>query len=432
MIWNEARECMSRDELADLQGKRLVGLVEYMYHNVGYYSKKMKALGMEPGDIRGIEDLNKLPFTTKEDLLDAYPIGVFAVPDSKIVRYHASDNVAGIGTVTGYTQNDLDVWSECVARSIGMAGLSKNDVIQIAYSYDMYANGLGAHYGAEKVGAAVIPASVSKIPELVTMMRKLHVTGIMSAPSYLMRVAQTVEQRGMGNTLQLKAAICGGEPWSEKTRKTIQEKLGIKVYDIFGLNELIGLGVAGECECQNGMHVQEDFFLPEILDIHTLLSAADGVSGELVFTALQKEGIPLIRFRTMNMTKIHYGKCECGRTTARIDRICKRTDDILLIRGNIVYMHRIEAAFSELPDMDAAYSVYIRKELDLDVVDVYMDSDKLNGTLMSGNEISIKNQVADVLYNVIGVMPRVHLAESDRMKAPNGRKVTIVDEREFF
>lgn len=432
MVWNESRECMSRDELADLQGKRLVELVKYMYNNVNYYKKKMQTTGIEPGDIKGIEDLNRLPFTTKEDLLDAYPLGVFAMPDSKIIRYHASNNAVGVGTVTGYTQGDLDVWSECMARSIGMAGLSKSDVIQIALGYDMFSDGLGAHYGAEKVGATVVPASACKISELVTMMHKLRVTGIMSTPSCLLRAAQAIEQRGLRNNLRIKTAICGGESWSEKTRKETQEDLGIKIYDIYGLDELIGLGAAGECECQNGMHVQEDFFLPEILDTYTMLAAADGAYGELVLTTLQKEGIPLIRYRTMKVTRIHYGKCGCGRTTARIDRMYEKAEEVLFIRGSIVFICRIEAVLSEIQDRGISYIVCVRKEHNLDVVDVYIQGSGIKGELLSDQASVLKRKVADTLYNVIGIIPKVHFAECGMDAGVKGKKVTIVDERKLF
>lgn len=440
MIWNKARECMSRDELAVLQGKRLVELVDYMYHNVKYYKRKMRNLGLEPGDIRGIEDLEKLPFTTREDLTEAYLLGGFTLSDKKIVQYHASDHsagYAGMETITGYTQNDIDVWKECMARSISMAGLGERDVIQVAYSYGLSADGLSAYYGAEKIGAAVIPATDCKPAALIALMRRLHVTGVISTSSHLMRVAQMVEKKGLKNSLWLKAAICGGEAWTETSRKEIQGKLGIKVYDIFGLNELTGLGVACECECQKGMHIQEDFFLAEILNTHTLLILPGGVRGELVFTTLQKEGIPLIRYRTTGYTKINYAKCECGRTMARMDRICYGIDDMIQIRGNSVSVSQVEAALSELQDLEAFYIICIRKEHQLDVVDVYMESAGMNGVLVSENRAEVKRRVADAVYHIIGVEPDVYCAESERRKdferifrgMDMGKRVTVVDER---
>ena len=314
---------MSRDELAVLQGKRLVELVKYMYQHETYYKKKMCARGLEPGDIRGIEDLHKLPFTTREDLIDAYPLGVFAMSNSKIIQYNTSDYRAGyvgMETIAGYTQNDMEIWKECMARSVSMAGLGEKDVIQIACSYGLCADGLSAHYGAEKIGAAVIPASDCQPATSLALMRRLNVTGVVSTSSHLMRMAQLVEERGWRDKLRLKTAICKGESWTESMRQKVQDGLGIKVYDIYGLNELTGLGVACECESQKGMHIQEDFYLAEIVDTHTLLAISDGTCGELVFTTLQKEGIPVIRFRTREITKINYEKCECGRTMARMDK----------------------------------------------------------------------------------------------------------------
>lgn len=446
MIWNKARECMSRDELAVLQGKRLVKLVKYMYQNAKYYQKKMQNLGLEPGDIRGIEDLEKLPFTTKEDLIDAFPLGVFALPDSKVVRYHASDHsagYAGMETIAGYTQNDIDIWKECMARSINMAGLGEKDVIQVAYNYGLSADGLGAHYGAEKVGASVIPATECTPVALISLMRRLQVTGLVSTSSYLMRVAQVVEERGLKNSLRLKAAICGSGAWTENRRNKIQEKLGSRVYDIFGLNELTGLGVACECECQKGMHIQEDFFLAEILDTHTLLVLPAGARGELVFTTLQKEGIPLIRYRTKGITKINYEKCECGRTMARMDRLSCEADDMLQIRGCSVPVSRIEAALSGLQDIKASYILRIRREHHFDVVDIYMEGAGMRGALVSESRADVKRRVADTVRRMIGVEPVVHYAEDegilafrgiameDFQETLHGRKVIIVDERKY-
>ncbi|MDE6619893.1 MAG: phenylacetate--CoA ligase [Lachnospiraceae bacterium] len=433
MIWNKAKECMSRDELAELQGKRLVKLVKYMYQNAQYYRKKMQNLGLEPGDIRGIEDLDKLPFTTQEDLIDAYPLGVFAMSDRNIVRYHASTHRAGMETMVGYTQSDIDIWSECMARSISMADFGKKDVISVAYNYGLCADGLGAHYGAEKVGAAVIPASDCKPATLIALMRRVFATGIISTPSYLMRVAQEVEEKGLKNSLQLKAAICGGGQWTENARKKLQDKLGIKVYDIFGLNELTGPGMACECECQKGMHIQEDFFLTEILELNTLIVLPGGRRGELICTTLQKEGIPLIRYRTMRIAKINYEKCECGRTMARIDRIFESADDIVLIRGSSVFVLQIEMALSELQNIDAFYVVCIRREHNLDVVDIYIEIDRRKREMLSESEEAVKHQVANAVGSVIGIMPRVHCTACDIIQSfaenPMDKKVIVVDER---
>ena len=430
MIWNEEKECMSRDQMADLQGKQLVKLVRYMYRNVGYYRKKMKKLGLEPGDIRGIEDLSKLPFTTSEDLQDPYPNGMFAVPVSKLVRYGTIDSASGAELIVGYTQNDLNLWSECMARSIAMAGLGKNDVIQIAYDPENWVEGLGSLSGAERIGATAIPMPTDPKKDLMSAIRKFHVTGIIGTPSYLMHLARMIEKKGMSSEL-LKAAVCGGTFWADKTRKKVQDVFGIRMYDIYGMDELMGLGVAGECKCQNGMHVQEDYFIAEVLDTETLIAVVDGVLGEIVFTTLQKQGIPLIRFRTMNITRINHEKCECGRTSARIDRICARTEDIVYIRGNSILLFSIENALSQLREIKASYIVTIKREHGLDIVDVCIESSRIDELMQSDNGEMVKRCVADVVGKVIGMKPNVHINESGITRLYNRRKVTIIDERRF-
>lgn len=276
MIWNEAKECMSRDELMTLQGKRLIKLVKRVYSSVEYYRKKMQQEGIEPGDIHGIEDLDRLPFTTKEDLKKAYPFGFLSVPQSEIIRYHSSSGTTGMETITGYTRNDIEVWAECVARCIYMAGLDRNDTIQIAYNYGIFTDGLGVHFGAEKVGAAVVPSSMGNTGKLIKMMKDLNVTGIMCAPSYLLHIGQVIENMDEVKNLKLRTAICGSEPWSDKMRTDIERMLNIKTYDIYGLSELAGPGVACDCEYHKGLHVQEDFFVPELLQQDTNAAVKDG------------------------------------------------------------------------------------------------------------------------------------------------------------
>ena len=396
MIWNEEKECMSRDQMADLQGKQLVKLVRYMYRNVGYYRKKMKKLGLEPGDIRGIEDLSKLPFTTSEDLQDAYPNGMFAVPVSKLVRYGTIDSASGAELIVGYTQNDLNLWSECMARSIAMAGLGKNDVIQIAYDPENWVEGLGSLSGAERIGATAIPMPTDPKKDLMSAIRKFHVTGIIGTPSYLMHLARMIEKKGMSSEL-LKAAVCGGTFWADKTRKKVQDVFGIRMYDIYGMDELMGLGVAGECKCQNGMHVQEDYFIAEVLDTETLIAVVDGVLGEIVFTTLQKQG----------------------------------TEDIVYIRGNSILLFSIENALSQLREIKASYIVTIKREHGLDIVDVCIESSRIDELMQSDNGEMVKRCVADVVGKVIGMKPNVHINESGLTRLYNRRKVTIIDERRF-
>ena len=290
MIWNETKECMSRDEMQNLQSVRLTKVVDRVYHNVEYYRKKMQVLGVEPGDINGIEDLHKLPFTTKNDLRDTYPFGLFAAPQSEIVRVHASSGTTGKATVVGYTRRDIEIWSECVARAFSQAGVTKEDKIQIAYGYGLFTGGLGAHYGAEHLGATVVPMSTGNTKKLVTMMKDFEATAIACTPSYLLHIAETLEEMGDLKNIKLKAAICGAEPWTENMRIQMEEKLNIKAFDIYGLSEIMGPGVACDCEYHKGLHVYEDHFLPEIINPETLQPMNEGETGELVFTNPYQRG----------------------------------------------------------------------------------------------------------------------------------------------
>ena len=351
MVWNETKECMSRDQMTALQSARLVKLVDYVYHNVEFYRKKMQVKGLMPGDIRSIEDITKLPFTTKDDLRDNYPFGLFAVPNSEIVRVHASSGTTGKATVVGYTRRDLEIWSECVARCMTMAGIGKEDIIQIAYGYGLFTGGLGAHNGAEKIGATVVPMSTGNTKKLTTMMVDFGATAIACTPSYLLHISEVLAEEGLLDKIKLHSAICGAEPWTEKMRLEIESRLNIKAYDIYGLSEIMGPGVACDCAFHKGLHVCEDHFYPEVLNTATLTPVEDGVTGELAFTTLTKEGIPLIRYRTKDLTSIDHSACDCGRTSARISRFKGRVDDMLIIRGVNVFPSQIEAALVDVKEV---------------------------------------------------------------------------------
>ena len=359
MIWNEARECMSRDEMTNLQSARLRKEVSRVYHNVEPYRKKMQAAGLEPGDIGGIEDIHKLPFTTKDDLRDNYPFGLFAVPLSEIVRIHASSGTTGKATVVGYTRKDIDVWAECVARCCAMAGLGRNDIIQVAYGYGLFTGGLGGHYGAEHLGATVVPMSTGNTKKLIDMMIDFGATGLMCTPSYLMHIAEVIEEQGLKDKIKLKATLNGAEPWTENMRKQIEERLGIEAHDIYGLSEIMGPGVATDCHFHRGLHIFEDHFYPEIIDPKTLEPLPDGETGELVITTLTKEGIPMIRYRTKDLTSITHEKCECGRTTARISRFKGRSDDMLIIRGVNVFPSQVETALLTVDGITPNYQIIV-------------------------------------------------------------------------
>lgn len=431
MIWNETKECMSRDELTNLQSARLVKLVERVYHNVEYYRKKMQAVGLEPGDIRGIEDLDKLPFTTKDDLRDTYPFGMFAVPNSQIMRIHASSGTTGKATVVGYTRRDVDVWSECVARCITMAGLGRNDIIQVAYGYGLFTGGLGAHYGAEKMGATVVPMSTGSTKKLITMMTDFGVTGIMCTPSYLLHIAETIEEMGVKDQIKLKASINGAEPWTENMRRQIERQLGIQAHDIYGLSEIMGPGVATDCKFHTGLHVHEDHFLPEIVDEHTLKPLRDGMTGELVFSTLTKEGIPLIRYRTKDLTSIDHSVCQCERTTARIARFKGRSDDMLIIRGVNVFPSQIEAALLEMGGTTPHYLLIVDRVNNLDTLEVQVEVEERFFSDEIRELENLTGKIATVIQQAIGVAVKVKLVEPKGLERSMGKTKHVIDKREL-
>ncbi len=431
MIWNESKECMSRDELQALQSKRLVKTVNRVYHNVEYYRKRMQKEGIEPGDIRGIEDLSKLPYTTKDDLRETYPFGLFAAPQSEIVRIHASSGTTGKATVVGYTRKDIDIWAECVARALTQAGVTRDDTVQVAYGYGLFTGGLGAHYGAEYLGARVVPQSTGNTKKLVTMMKDFGVTAIACTPSYLLHIAELLEEMGEIGNIKLKAAICGAEPWTDNMRRQMEEKLHINAFDIYGLSEVMGPGVACDCQYHKGLHVYEDHFLPEIISPETLLPVGENETGELVFTTLTKEGLPLIRYRTKDLTSIHYDKCECGRTLARISRFTGRTDDMLIIRGVNVFPSQIESALLEMAGTTPHYLMIVDRVGNLDTLEVQVEVEERFFSDEIKELESLTKKISHVLQNAIGLAVKVKLVEPRTIERSMGKAVHVIDNRKL-
>lgn len=431
MIWNETKECMSRDEMTVLQSARLVKTVDRVYHNVPFYRKKMQQLGIEPGDIKGLEDLTKLPFTTKSDLRDNYPFGLFAVPRSEIVRVHASSGTTGKATVVGYTRRDLEIWSECVARALSMAGVTRDDVIQVAYGYGLFTGGLGAHGGAEKLGAMVVPMSTGNTKKLTTMMKDFGVTAIACTPSYLLHIAETLEEAGDIPNIKLKAAICGAEPWTENMRKQIENKLHINAHDIYGLSEVMGPGVACDCRFHKGLHVYEDHFLPEIINPDTLEPVAAGETGELVFTTITKEGLPLLRYRTRDLTSIDYATCECGRTLARISRFKGRSDDMLIIRGVNVFPSQIESALLEMGETTPHYMMIVDRVNNLDTLEVQVEVEERFFSDEIKELEKLTKKIATVIQHAIGLAVKVKLVEPKTIERSMGKAVHVIDKRKL-
>jgi len=432
MIWNETKECMSRDELRTLQSARLRKLVDRVYHNVEFYRKKMQQMGLEPGDIKDIDDLHKLPFTTKDDLRDTYPFGLFAVPLSEVVRIHASSGTTGKATVVGYTRKDIELWQECVARVLAMAGIGKNDKIQVAYGYGLFTGGLGLHYGAENIGATVIPMSTGNTQKLITMMQDFGVTAIACTPSYLLHIAEVLEEAGKINDIQLKAAICGAEPWTENMRKEIETKLHLKAYDIYGLSEILGPGVAADCEYHKGLHIYEDHFIPEIINPETLQPCQEGETGELVLTTITKEAIPLIRYRTKDLTSITYDKCECGRTMARISRFKGRSDDMLIIRGVNVFPSQVEAALLEVTETSPHYLLIVDRVNNLDTLEVQVEVEERFFSDEIKELEKLSKKIAFVLQSALGLSVKVTLVEPKTIQRSEGKAKRVIDKRVFI
>ncbi|MCR4686500.1 MAG: phenylacetate--CoA ligase [Lachnospiraceae bacterium] len=431
MIWNEARECMDREQMRIMQGKRLAKQVSNVYHNVPFYRKKMQELGLEPGDIKGIEDITKLPFTTKQDLRDNYPFGLLAVPKSQIVRVHASSGTTGKATVVAYTRKDIELWQECVARSLSMSGIDKSDKLQVAYGYGLFTGGLGLHYGAENLGCMTVPMSTGNTKRLVTLMEDFEATAIACTPSYLLHIAEVIEEMGVKDKLKLRTAICGAEPWTEKMRLQIEESLGIHAHDIYGLSEICGPGVANDCEYHTGLHIQDDHFFAEIVSPDTLEPVEDGVVGELVFTTLTKEGLPLLRYRTKDLTSITHERCECGRTTPRISRFKGRSDDMLIIRGVNVFPSQVESALLELAGTTPHYLMIVDRVNNLDTLEVQVEVEERFFSDEVKELEKLTKTIAKTLQDALLIAVKVKLVEPRTLERSMGKAVRVIDNRKF-
>ena len=425
-------ECMSSDEMAALQSKRLVDVVKRVYDHVDFYHKKMKETGVEPGDIRSIEDIGKLPFTTKEDLRANYPFGLLAIPQSDVVRVQGTSGTTGKLTIAPYSQKDVEVWGECVARCLTMAGLTRDDILHVCYGYGLFTGGLGAHAGAENIGASVIPMSSGNTEKQITLMHDFGSTVLCCTPSYALYLADAIKDSGYPREeFQLKVGAFGAEPWTENMRHEIEDKLGIKAYDIYGLSEIAGPGVGYECECQHGTHLNEDHYFPEIIDPNTLLPVEPGQTGELVFTHLTKEGMPLLRYRTRDLTALHYDKCSCGRTLVRMDRILGRSDDMLIIRGVNVFPTQIESVILEMEEFEPHYLLIVDRENNTDTMELQVEvrpnfySDEINRML------ALKKKLAGRLQSVLGLGVNVKLVEPRSIERSVGKAKRVIDNRKI-
>ncbi|NLP11212.1 phenylacetate--CoA ligase [bacterium] len=430
MIWNESMECASREVMRQIQSQRLQETVQRVYHNVPAYRRKMQEAGLIPSDIKSIDDLPKLPFTTKQDLRDNYPFGMFTVPMSEIVRIHASSGTTGKSTVVGYTRKDLTLWAEVVTRSLVMAGVHRNDIVQVAYGYGLFTGGLGLHYGTENLGATVIPISGGNTEKQIQLMQDFGTTAVACTPSYALHLAEIMQAMGITpDQLKLRVGIFGAEPWSENMRREIEKKLQLKAIDIYGLSEVVGPGVACECMAQSGLHVNEDHFFPEIVDPDTLQPVAAGQRGELVFTTIRKEGIPLIRYRTRDLTRLDYSPCACGRTLVKIEKCCGRSDDMLIIRGVNVFPSQIETVLLEISETEPHYLLIVEREGTLDTLKVMVEVQEQFFSDEIKQLEALREKIAQKIHSTLGVSAEVKLVEPKTIERTAGKAKRVIDNR---
>lgn len=431
MYYNEKIETMDRESLRKLQGERLANIVKHTYENVEFYRKRMDEAGVKPSDIRSIDDISKLPFMQKQDLRDYYPFGTFAAPMKDIVRFHASSGTTGKPIVAGYTQKDLDNWSEGVARCLTAYGATKEDIIQVSYGYGLFTGGLGAHDGATRIGATVLPTSSGNTSKQIMLMKDLGSTILCCTPSYALFLAESIENdpETTLKDIKLRFGVFGAEPWTENMRKELETKLGIKAYDIYGLTEVSGPGVGGECEYQDGTHLWEDLFYPEIIDPQTLQPVEPGQQGELVFTTLTKEGMPVIRYRTRDLTHLNYEKCRCGRTMVRMGRIVGRSDDMLIIRGVNVFPSQIESVILEIPQFTGQYFVTVDRVNNVDTfqVDVELRPEYYGDDM--GRMLRLKDRLVGRLVSVLGIRPEIRIVEPNSITRSQGKAKHVLDKR---
>jgi len=431
-IWNRHFETMDRDGMRQVQSERLRETVERVYFNVPYYRNKMQEAGLGPESIHSIDDLAKLPFTTKQDLRDNYPFGLFAVPMSEIVRVHASSGTTGKPTVVGYTRSDIATWSEVMARTLTAAGANRNDFIQVAYGYGLFTGGLGLHYGGEKIGASVIPISGGNTIRQIQLMHDFGSTVLACTPSYALFLAEAIQESGIKREdLRLRVGVFGAEPWTENMRREIEDKLKIKAIDIYGLSEVIGPGVASECLVQEGLHINEDHFYPEIIDPKTLQLLPEGSTGELVFTTITKEGLPLIRYRTRDLTRLSYEKCKCGRTLVRMEKCLGRSDDMLIIRGVNLFPSQVESVLLEISEIKPHYLLIVERNNNLDSLELKVEVEEAFFQDKISELQSLREKIQNTIESAIGLGLKVTLVEPKTIERSEGKSKRVIDNRKF-
>jgi phenylacetate-CoA ligase len=430
MIWDRRYECLEREEVEQLQLERLQSTLNRVYRNVSFYKKRFDALKILPDEIQSAKDLAKFPLTAKEDLGESYPYGMFALPLREVVRIHSSSGVTGKPTVTGYTRNDLHHWSQLTARVLSAGGVTKDDVVQITFKYGLFTGAFGLHYGAELIGASVIPMSTGNTSKQVLIMQDYKTTALVSTPSYALRLARYVEGQGIDpKSLSLRLGLFGGEPCPESMRKEIEERLFINVTDNYGVSEVMGPGVSAECEAKNGLHIYEDHFIPEIIDPQTLQILPPGAEGELVLTTLSKEAFPLIRYRTRDITSLDYSTCPCGRTLVRMKKVLGRSDDIIIIKGVNVFPSQVEAILMEVEGVEPRYQMIADRTEGVDSLEVKVEVNEKVFSDEIKNLQNIAGQIERKFRDIIGVSAKIKLVAPESLQLIEGMFPKVIDRR---
>jgi len=430
MIWNQSIECMDREAMGSLQLRNLRDMVDRMYHNVPFYRDRLQGMGFMPGDIKSLSDISRLPFTTKQDLRETYPFGLFAIPMSEVVRVHASSGTTGKPTVVGYSRRDLDNWAEVTARCLYMTNTDKHGVVQVSYGYGLFTGGLGLHGGAERVGASVIPMSGGNTEKQLMLMEDFGATLLACTPSYALHLAESREKAGFSlDNFKLRHGIFGAEPWSEQMRRQIEEKWKIDAHDIYGMSEIMGPGVSCDCNEKRGLHIHEDHFYPEIIDPDTGEVLPEGAEGELVFTTITKEAFPLLRYRTRDITRLLGGPCGCGRTLVRMDRVTGRSDDMLIIRGVNVFPSQVESILLEFSETAPHYMMVVERENNLDrlTIEVEMSPEWFSDTITALSDV--ERRIRTRLDSVLGISSVVRLVEPGSTPRFEGKSKRVIDRR---
>ena len=431
--WNEKMETIDKEELKKIQSESLRKTVKRVYENVPYYAEKMKKAGITPSDIQSVDDLSKLPFTYKTDLRDNYPFGTFATQLKDVIRVHASSGTTGKQTVVGYTKNDIEIWAECVARCLVSAGVTKDDIVHVAYGYGLFTGGLGLHYGGECIGATVIPVSGGNTTRQIQLLKDFEATVLCCTPSYALHLADEMKAAGLTkDDLKLRIGIFGAEPWTQEMRTQIENRLGLKAYDIYGLSEIMGPGVSMNCDCQAGLHIISDHFIAEIIDPDTGEVLPDGSRGELVFTCITKEALPLIRYRTRDLSVLTHEVCGCGRTSARMEKVTGRSDDMIIIRGVNVFPSQIESVILKYSEVEPHYMIYVDRVGNLDIMEIQIE---MNYSIFSDQVRkieSIERKLRHEIESTLGISAKIKLVEPNTIQRSEGKAKRVIDNRKLF